>query len=330
MATELADWSPTRPIMLRRSRYWRRGGNRPSMRSAPALVSPQVLGGLTSTASGSSGEAAVTARVPPRRQRRTNRLETQRGSDRSAEQLVPSLANRAGEGADSCCGCPPSTNSGYRRAHPSGCSARGAALTARPIRTSLGSLVTAQLSPTGYVVLGLVSVRPRAGHELAGYAQRSIGNFFPLTRSHVYSELDRLCRLGLLEATEVPQERFPTKRVYEITAEGEEVLRAWLEDSPVERERHRDLFLVRVFFGDRMSSVRLEAILDEYEVEARVRRDRLGVLVEGLADRPQAGFRRATAMFGVRREQAKLDWVADVRPLLAAAGSLLPGGAQEC
>ena len=165
----------------------------------------------------------------------------------------------------------------------------------------------------------MVSVRPRAGHELAGYAERSIGNFFSLTRSHVYSELERLCPLGLLEATEVPQERFPTKRVYEITAEGEEVLRGWLEDSRVGRERQRNLFLVRVFFADRMSPARLEAILAEYESEARRGGIGCAEVVERLADRPQATFRRATAMFGVRREQAKLDWVAEVRPLLLAA-----------
>jgi DNA-binding PadR family transcriptional regulator len=189
----------------------------------------------------------------------------------------------------------------------------------------------AQLSPTGYVVLGLVSVRPRAGQELAGYAERSIGNFFPLTRSHVYSELDRLCQLGLLEATEVRQERFPTKRVYEITGEGECVLRQWLEESPVGPDRQRNLFLVRMFFGDRISPVRLGAILDEYEAEARARRDRLSEVVQRLAERPQAAFRRATAMFGVRREQAKLDWVAEVRPLLVAgAGSRSARGGEGC
>jgi PadR family transcriptional regulator, regulatory protein AphA len=173
-----------------------------------------------------------------------------------------------------------------------------------------------QLPPTACVVLGLVSVRPASGHELAGYAERSIGNFFPLTRSHVYSELDRLCQLRLLDATEVVQERFPTKRVYEITAEGESVLRDWLEDSPVGPERQRNPFLVRVFFGDRMSPGRLEAILDEYEADARARRDRLAEVIDRLADRPHAAFRRATAMFGVKREQAKLDWVAEVRWLL--------------
>jgi len=179
-----------------------------------------------------------------------------------------------------------------------------------------------RLSATSYVVLGLVSLLPRAGHELARYAERSIGNFFALTRSHIYAELDRLCKLGLLEATEVPQERLPTKRVYEITADGQQALDLWLEDAALELERPRNLFLVRVFFGDRMSSARLEAILDEYCEETTARRDRLSAIVDRLAGRPDAAFRRATAMFGVRREQAKLDWAHEVRPLLrGVAGS---------
>ena len=175
------------------------------------------------------------------------------------------------------------------------------------------------LSQTSYVVLGLVSLQPRAGHELAAYAERSVGNFFSLTRSHIYTQLDRLCELGLLEATEVPQQRFPTKRVYEITAAGEAALRGWLEDSELEPERQRNLFLVRVFFGDRMSPSRLDAIIDEYEAHARARRDRLAEVADRLADRPAAAFRRATAIFGVRREQAKLDWITEIRPLLLAA-----------
>lgn len=177
----------------------------------------------------------------------------------------------------------------------------------------------------------MVSLRPRAGHELAGYAERSVGNFFPLTRSHIYSELERLCGLGLLEATEVRQERFPNKRVYAITAEGEEVLREWLEESPVISERQRNLFLARVFLADRMEPARLEAILFEYEAQARARRDRLEDVVERLEARPQAAFRRATAMFGVRREQAKLDWLREVRPLLLEASvSGSAGGGDEC
>ncbi len=173
-----------------------------------------------------------------------------------------------------------------------------------------------RLPPTAYVVLGLVSVRPTTGHDLAAFAERSIGQFFSLTRSHVYSELERLCRLGLLDVTEVEQERFPTKRVYEVTEEGVDVLEAWLDDSELPPERQRNLFLVRLFFGDRMPSATVEELLDSYEQATRERRDRLAGVVDRLADRPQSAFRRATAMFGVAQAQARLDWIDQVRPLL--------------
>jgi DNA-binding PadR family transcriptional regulator len=173
-----------------------------------------------------------------------------------------------------------------------------------------------RLPATAHVVLGLVSIRPGAGHELAGFSERSIGNFFPIARSQVYSELDRLCGLGLLAVTEVPQQRWPTKRVYEVTEAGEAELRRWLEDGSLPIERSRNLFLVRVFFGDRVSTERLVGLLDEYEATARERRDSLAAVVERLAGRRESIFPRATAMHGVRHAQATLDWVEDVRLIL--------------
>jgi DNA-binding PadR family transcriptional regulator len=183
------------------------------------------------------------------------------------------------------------------------------------------------LPATAYVVLGLVSIRPMAGYELTGYAERSIGNFFPLTRSHIYAELDRLGRLGLLEATEIAQESAPAKRVYEITPAGGDELRRWLEGSMVTEGRSRNLFLVRIFFGDRTTPERLATLLDEFEAAAILRRDRLAAVADKLADRPGSVFRRSTALFGMRREQAALDWLAEVRPTLlaaATAGTLTP------
>ncbi len=184
------------------------------------------------------------------------------------------------------------------------------------------------LPATAYVVLGLVSIRPVAGYALMGFAERSIGNFFPLTRSHIYSELDRLRRLGFLAATEVTQDNAPTKWVYEITPEGRDALQRWLDDTEVGEERSRNLFLVRIFFGDRMSPEQLAGLLDDYEAAARARRDRLAAVADRLADRPGSVFRRLTAMFGVHREQAKLDWIAEVRPMLLAAASSLPARCQ--
>ncbi len=71
--------------------------------------------------------------------------------------------------------------------------------------------------------------------------------------------------------------------------------------------------------GDRTSRERLAALLDEYEAAARTRIDLLAALAGRLAGRPESVFRRSTAMFGLRHEQAKVDWVTDVHPVLLAA-----------
>jgi DNA-binding PadR family transcriptional regulator len=107
--------------------------------------------------------------------------------------------------------------------------------------------------------------------------------------------------------------------VYEVTPAGSEELRHWLADPQTKDERARSVFLVRIFFGDRSSPGQLAALLDDFESRAAIRRDRLSALVDKLADRPASVFRRSTAMLGVRREQANLDWVAEVRPMLMAA-----------
>ena len=157
-----------------------------------------------------------------------------------------------------------------------------------------------ELPATAYVVLGLVSIRPMTGYELAGYAERSIGNFFPLTRSHIYSELDRLDGLGLLEATEIAQENAPTKRVHEITPAGSDELQRWLEGTMMSEGRSRNLFLVRIFFGDRTTPERLAALLNE------TRAGRAFSPRPARVDRGEAG-RPARAVFAGPRQCSACD-----------------------
>jgi DNA-binding PadR family transcriptional regulator len=136
-----------------------------------------------------------------------------------------------------------------------------------------------------------------------------------LTHSHVYTELDRLCGCGLLDVTEIEQERFPTKRVDEITESGVEVPEGWLDDSAMPPERQRNLFLVRLLFGDRMSPRPIEELLSSDEQAQRARRDLLAELVERLAQRPESTYRRARAMLGLGQAQTELEWIEQVRPV---------------
>jgi DNA-binding PadR family transcriptional regulator len=63
----------------------------------------------------------------------------------------------------------------------------------------------------------------------------------------------------LLEATETVQRDAPTKRVYQITLAGSNEFQRWLDDAALTEERSRNLFLVRILFGDRTSRERLAA-----------------------------------------------------------------------
>ncbi|HTW10366.1 MAG TPA: PadR family transcriptional regulator [Acidimicrobiales bacterium] len=129
-------------------------------------------------------------------------------------------------------------------------------------------------------------------------------------------ELAHLEDLGLVQGTELSNERYPNKRVFSTTEQGEAVLQRWLDESPVGEDRVRNQFLVRIFFGDRVSAERLGSLLDAYEAAATARRDHYAQVVATLADRPQSRFRAATAMYGVSQQQAQIDWVAEVRALL--------------
>lgn len=172
------------------------------------------------------------------------------------------------------------------------------------------------LPTTSYALLGLLAFGPMSGYDLTAFAARSIANFWPIQKSQVYGELDRLEGLGYLEATEVAQEGLPDKRIFAPTAEGDQALDAWLQQPGYQRERRRNAFLVKVFFGWRMPPERFEALLDDYQAETRAERDRLQAIVDRLAPIPSAAFGRATAQFGLRHAEATLAWCEQMRAAL--------------
>lgn len=185
-----------------------------------------------------------------------------------------------------------------------------------------------RLPTTSYALLGLLAHDPMSGYELADLVSRSIANFWPIEKSQVYGELGRLEGLGYLTATEVAQRGAPDKRVYALIDDGEQALDAWLEESGYQRERRRNAFLVKVFFGWKMAPGRLEALLDRYRADALAERDRLQAIVDDLASVPSAAFGRATAMFGLCHAEATLEWCDEMRaalPDLRAASALADG-----
>ncbi len=175
------------------------------------------------------------------------------------------------------------------------------------------------LTPSAYAVLGLLARRPSSGYELGTRAAASIDNFWPLTRTHIYGELAKLEVLGYVVGVEVAQEHLPDKRVYSVTPQGIQALDAWLADPDPGIPRPRQPMLVKFFFGERLAPEQAAALLARYRTQALTRRDSLAASAAADAaavaadpDSPRR-FGRAAALFGLRRAEADLAWIDEVR-----------------
>jgi PadR family transcriptional regulator AphA len=105
-----------------------------------------------------------------------------------------------------------------------------------------------ELSPTAYVILGMVSREPRSGYEIKALVDGSTRFFWAASYGQIYPELKNLAEAGLVIGSDSPTGG-RRRTVYEITADGEEELRAWLRQPPVTFEM-REEGLLKLFFAD--------------------------------------------------------------------------------
>jgi len=61
-----------------------------------------------------------------------------------------------------------------------------------------------QLSPTAYVILGMVSKTPRSGYEIKAVVDGSTRFFWAASYGQIYPELKRLSEAGLVVGKEEP------------------------------------------------------------------------------------------------------------------------------
>lgn len=123
----------------------------------------------------------------------------------------------------------------------------------------------------------LVALReqPASGLELTRRFSRSIGYFWSATHQQIYRVLGRMERDGWVSAETVAQQGRPDKKVYDVTAIGQEALADWLA-APTPASPLRSELAVKMrgaSYGDRaavLASVRAQVAdhalrLDRYQ-----------------------------------------------------------------
>jgi DNA-binding PadR family transcriptional regulator len=104
-----------------------------------------------------------------------------------------------------------------------------------------------RLTPTSYIVLGLIELGEATPYDLKNRVAVSIGNFWSVPHSALYAEPDRLAAAGYLT---VEQEREGRRRKrYSITASGRAALDEWRSLPAPRLPEIRDESLLKLFFG---------------------------------------------------------------------------------
>jgi DNA-binding PadR family transcriptional regulator len=129
-----------------------------------------------------------------------------------------------------------------------------------------------QLSATAYVILGMVRKEPRSGYEIKALVDNSTRFFWAASYGQIYPELKNLAEAGLIVGSDSPTGG-RRRTVYEITADGEEELKAWLRQPPQVLET-RDEGLLKLFFAGalrREEAVEILRAMRARELEANAR-----------------------------------------------------------
>jgi PadR family transcriptional regulator AphA len=103
------------------------------------------------------------------------------------------------------------------------------------------------LSPTGYVILGMLSSSPKSGYEIKALVDRTTRFFWAASYGQIYPELRRLSAAGLIEGSDASRDG-RKRTVYKLTPAGRKALRAWLREPPQTFET-RDEGLLKLFFA---------------------------------------------------------------------------------
>ena len=165
----------------------------------------------------------------------------------------------------------------------------------------------ARLTPTSYVVLGMVSMRgPSTSYELKRAVNNSVGYFWPFPHAQLYSEPKRLVELGLLGVQSEDEGR--RRQVYSATPAGLDALKAWLAEPTKEQLQVRDVAELKLFFAE---FARPEDVLTLAREQIEQHSERINVyesIQERFRDRDDIADRMVPLRLGLAMEYAALDF----------------------
>jgi DNA-binding PadR family transcriptional regulator len=160
------------------------------------------------------------------------------------------------------------------------------------------------VSPTGYVILGMVGLGRRTGYDIKQFVDQSVRNFWAASYGQIYPELKRLEDQGLLLGRPEPTGG-RSRTVYELTDAGRAALTEWLASDDEPLWELRDEGMLKLFFSDALPERRVQNIRAMRERHQR-KLAQLPKLEAHAADGPRGP--QLTLDLGIGSTQWFIDW----------------------
>ncbi|GEO69297.1 transcriptional regulator [Levilactobacillus acidifarinae DSM 19394] len=114
-----------------------------------------------------------------------------------------------------------------------------------------------------YIILGLLSQQDQTGYDLTKAFEHEIGEFWQASHSQIYPQLQRLETAGdITHQDQIAGEKL-AKKVYQLTAQGQKKLAAWVGEPSPELTATKDEFILKLYFIKSANDPRLGPMLQE-------------------------------------------------------------------
>jgi PadR family transcriptional regulator AphA len=163
---------------------------------------------------------------------------------------------------------------------------------------------------TRYALLGVLSMGPASGYDIKKFMEKTTDHFWREGDSSIYPILKGLLHDGLVSCKVSNGKGEKIKKIYTITADGQQELNDWLKESPEEPQVKHELML-KIFFGwNANKEFTLEHILNRQR-QLKLHLKNYKDLIQSFPNIPPKGqqlFQYLTIRSGMVHTEAALSW----------------------
>ncbi|WP_223635001.1 PadR family transcriptional regulator [Planococcus sp. 4-30] len=173
---------------------------------------------------------------------------------------------------------------------------------------------------TQYAILGLLTTECRTGYSIKQMIDTSLTHFWKISYGQIYPTLKLLVEKGYASVEDQAQDGKPDKKEYTITAEGEYVLKEWIQQPIQQLPTEKNELLLKLFFSrnldvqdtlDHLDAYR-DKLTDRYNIYLGIQE----MISTQLTGQPDAPFWLITLDYGLRTTQAAIDWCEETKRTL--------------